>query len=155
MKRSMIALACFITVLLACNEEQSRTILVPAKAIPIDSANKMIGSYLESINYTANDTDLHSIVVDAATLRYYLDSIPEGSGIRGFKFMFAHRLDYINSGMSGQPSGYNKNALTAVIAAYDDSGDYVMLLPGQVMDFNNPCPSDCPPGEAANPFIIQ
>lgn len=154
MNTKTILTALILITILSCKEKKTLP-ATPAKAIPVDSANKMISSYLGSIDYQNNDTDLFSIVVDAATIRYYLDSMASGSTIRGFKFMLAHQLDYINSGYMGEPAGYRKNALTAVIAAYDEAGNYVFLAPGQVMDFNNPCPSDCPPGFAANPLIEQ
>lgn len=121
-------------------------------AIPVDSANRMIGSFLNSIDYQVNDTDLFSIVVDAGALRQYLGEVDDGPGA-GIKLMLAHNLDYINAGHQNQPVGFNRDALTVVIAAFDGDGNYVLLPGGNVMDYNAICPPDCPSGTAANPLI--
>ncbi len=43
--------------------------------IPIDTANKMIGSYLASVQSgSGTDTNLHSLIIDANALREYLTS---------------------------------------------------------------------------------
>lgn len=155
MKKHTMILGLCTMMALCFNSKQAQGQISLSDPIAIDSANKMISSYLNSINYTVNDTDLFSIIVDAHQLRNYLDSIAGANQIVGVKLMLAHKLNYINSGGANQPAGYSKDALTIVIAAYDDSGNYVFLPGTQVMDYNNPCPSDCPSGDASNPLIIQ
>lgn len=123
--------------------------------IRVDTANKMIASYLNSINYTQNDTDLRSLIIDADTLRTYLAN----SSIKKVKIMFAHTLAYINSGHGNQPAGYKNTALTTVIAGYDASGNYVFYRYPEssvdmVLDHSMPCPTNCPTsGTAASDLL--
>jgi len=115
--------------------------------IPMDSANRMINSYLYSINYTMNDTDLRSLSINADSIRLYLNSNP---GISSVKLMFAHTLNYINSGGEGQYAGYQSGALTIIMAGYDRSGNYIYMPTGMVIDHATPCPASCPTvGDAA------
>lgn len=110
--------------------------------IPRDSANKMVLSYLNSINYTQNDSSLRSLIVDANVLRAYLNS-PSGLAVSKLKISFAHTLDYINNGGLNQNCGYTSGKLTVVLAGFNSSGNYVYLH-GNVMDRGAPCPSNCP-----------
>ncbi|HVW99813.1 MAG TPA: hypothetical protein VHA52_05200, partial [Candidatus Babeliaceae bacterium] len=106
--------------------------------ISIDSANKMLGSYLNSINYTTNDTDLQSMVIDVASLRKYIDSMPGSDSITQLKLMFAHTLNYATL-HANTNAGYKSGALTIIIAASSVHGNYV-LYNNQVMDYSSPCP---------------
>jgi hypothetical protein len=126
-----------------------------SEQIVADSANKMIKSYLTSINYTTNDTNLRSLIFDAAQLRDYLNSTSAGE-IARVKIMFAHTLAYINSGHKNQPAGYKPGALTLVIAGIDESGNYVYIDENEVLDFSMPCPTSCPTaGNAARDTLVQ
>ena len=113
--------------------------------IPVDSANRMINSYLASISGDSV-MDLHSLDYDVDSLISYLQT----AGIKHVKFMFAHTLDYINAGGYGQYAGYQSGALTLVIAGYDAQGNYVYYQYPKtqncplVEDHFTPCPNDCP-----------
>jgi hypothetical protein len=124
-----------------------------SRFIPKDSANKMIGSYLTSINATSNDSSLRSVVIDVKQLRRYIDSMPGSGEITKIKLMFGHTLNYINTGHSGQNARYTSGELTLIISAYDVSGNYVYYNSDEVIDFGMPCPSNCPPGTAAGPLL--
>jgi hypothetical protein len=120
-------------------------------SIPVDSANKMINSYLTSIGgSTPTNENLYSLIMDANSLRCYLSN-PE---IKNVKLMFAHTLDYINKGHGGQNAGYGSGKLTLVIAGYDQNGNYVLDAKAGVEDNMRPCPHDCPTvGTAASNTI--
>ncbi len=111
-----------------------------------DSANKMLNSYITSLNGNPNDSNLYSLIINANAMRNYLNDNPD---IKNIKFMFAHTLDYINSGHYGQPAGYKSGALTLVIAGYDSSNNYVYIGADMVMDNLVPCPNNCPPSGTA------
>src|ERR1700761_9069972 len=55
-----------------------------SRFIPIDSANRMISSYLESIDYTHNDSDLRSIIFEADSLEKYIH-VARAGGIKKIK----------------------------------------------------------------------
>ncbi len=120
-----------------------------------DSANKMLLSYLNSISYQQNDTDLRSIIFDADSLRAYLAN----TSISKVKIMFAHTLNYINNGGQNQNAGYQSGALTLIIAGYDTSGNYVYYNYGDssvkmVLDYGRPCPTSCSTqGTSANDIL--
>lgn len=114
-----------------------------AQPIPIDSANKMLNSYLASIQ--GSDTALHSLSFDADTLIRYLTDTSRGK-IKTVRLMLAHRLDYINSGHYGRNAGYDADALTLVIAGCDTSGNYIYNSRNMVYDYCFPCPHNCPGG---------
>ena len=107
--------------------------------IPADSANKMIKSYLTSINSLHNDSDLRSIIFDADSLRAYLSN----TSIKHVKVMFAHKLDYINAQGSGHNVGYKSGALTVVFGGYDANGNYIFWSENRVPNLGTPCPSSC------------
>jgi len=125
-----------------------------SRFIPVDTANKMLESYLASINYTQNDTDLQSLIIDVNQLRRYIDT-PNGLNITHLKLMFAHTLAYANSPKANTNAGYQSNALTIIIVGYDSSGNYVYFPQDQnmVLDYSQPCPPDCPPGEAGSALL--
>ncbi len=122
--------------------------------IPVDSANKMINSYLMSINGYASDTALDCIIVDADMLRAYLDDSCNGK-IAKVKLMLAHTLDYINNGNAGVYCGYQPGALTLLIAGYDAQGNYIVASGNTLLDHGMPCPAYCPrSGNASNNMIV-
>lgn len=109
--------------------------------IPADSANKMISSYLQSIDSGGTtDSSLHSLIFNADSLRAYLSN-PE---IKNVKVMFAHTLEYINTFGPGHHVGYESGALTVVFGGYDQNGNYVFWKANQVPDHSNGCPINCP-----------
>jgi hypothetical protein len=115
--------------------------------IPLDSANKMISSYLGSLSSLPPD-NVVSFSFNASDLKDYLQS---DSTITNVKISLAHTLDYINSGGQYIPAGYQSGALTLIIAAYDQNGNY-RFFNSTVMDHGRPCPSNCPTGNAASPL---
>jgi hypothetical protein len=125
--------------------------------IPVDSANKMLLSYLNSVNYQQNDTDLDCLTVDADTMRAYLAN----PNVKKIKLMLAHTLEYINAGGGNQNCGYQTGALTIIMACYDSANNYVYYqAPGSatnmVLDHAMPCPSNCAHGgSAASNILVQ
>jgi|GEM_PF-487269 len=108
--------------------------------IPVDSANKMIGSYITSLNGNTSNEYLYSLIVNADDLRKYLVDNPSVTNV---KVMFAHTLDYINTGHGGQNCNTKAGALTVILGGYNSSGNYVIGTSG-VMDHAMPCPTSCP-----------
>lgn len=104
-----------------------------------DTANRMIQSYLNSINYPSSDNNLRSLTFDADTLRAYLAD----SKIVTLKFMLAHRQSYMNSGYYGSNCGTRADALTFIIVGLDESDNYVYNSRSMVYDNTRPCPTDC------------
>jgi hypothetical protein len=169
MRKSVITIACISLFFAACKNQGTQTsnsqqiqtsIAVPltdtafSNFISKDSANKMIQSYLSSINAPNNDSDLRSIIIDAKQLRKYIDSMPNSGSITNVKLTFAHTLKYINSGHSTRYAGYTSGKLTLLISAYNSAtGAYVYYNTNEVIDFGIPCPSNCPAGNAGNPLL--
>ncbi len=171
MKRTLITAICVALAIVACNKNnpvatpanpRSQTIKHPGKRFSLDStdtmgskfisvndANKMINSYLYSINYQTNDTDLRSFSIDADSLRAYLAI----STVKKVKLIFAHTLDYITTGNMGNYAGYQSGALTLIIVGYDTSGNYVYYTDGKVLDHVIPCPYTCPSGTAGSELL--
>lgn len=119
--------------------------------IPAQEANIMISSYLNSINYQQEDTDLHALIYNADSLRSYLSD----PNVASVKFMFAHTMQYIQQGGLNKYAGYQAGALTFVIAGYDKNGNYVFhynpkTTNPMVEDHCDPCPSSCPPNGSAS-----
>jgi hypothetical protein len=113
-----------------------------SQPIPIDTANRMIGSYLESIDYTINTEAIRSWAFNADTLRSYL-SKGNGKSIVMLKFMLAHTLDYINAGNYGVKLPANSHALTIIIVGIDSTGNEVYNTQMMAYDQCQPCPDDC------------
>lgn len=168
MKKHLITVAAGTLLFITCKNENKdpsgaareniRTVTVTAdtsfsRFIPKDSANKMISSYLASINAPYNDTALRSVIIDVNQLRRYIDSMPGSNQITNVKLMFGHTLSYINAGHSGQYAGYTSGKLTLIISAYNANGTYVYFNNNEVVDFGMPCPSNCPSGDAAGPLL--
>jgi hypothetical protein len=124
-----------------------------SKPIHIDSANRMIMSYLNAINYTVNTNETRSLIFDANVLKNYLNT---GNGqIKKIKFIFAHNMNYINSGFEGERPSSNDNALTLIIVGVDGNGNYVFDPNQKALDFCQPCPTEClQVGSAANNLLV-
>lgn len=121
---------------------------IPASYIPVDSANKMISSYLGSVQTV--DSAVHSLILDADDIRAYL----QDTSIRKVKIMLAHKLDYINAGNADVPAGYNYGAFTLIMAGYNALGNYVLAPGNNVINRVSPCPVFCPEaGSAQNDLI--
>jgi len=122
--------------------------------IPIDSANKMISSYLNSIHYQNNDTDVRSFIVDANALRCYLNS-EEGQHVSNLKISLAHNITTTYSVDSNVNCGYNGKHLTIVITGFDTLGNYVIYPRGLCYDRTQCKPSYRISGNAANDLIAD
>jgi hypothetical protein len=114
-----------------------------------DSANKMLQSYQGSISSVDADSSLHSLILNADALRQYLSD----TSIKEVKVMLAHTLDYINAGNQNQPAGYKPNALTIILAGYNDKGNYVLAPGNMVPNRAKPCPNQCPTGSASSSLL--
>ena len=117
--------------------------------IPVDSANRMIGSYLASINYQHNDTDIKYMIVNADSLRKYLNDTSKGK-ITNVKLILAHTLAYVNAGGYGINAGYQSGAITIIMAGYDQNNNYIYGAQNTVLDHIYPCPYSCPIGGTAS-----
>jgi hypothetical protein len=118
----------------------------------------MIQSYLTSINSTVNTQEIRSLTYDADVLRAYLRDTTgtNGKRIEKIKFIFAHTLDYVNSGKAGKRLDTNSHALTLVIVGIDKDGNYVYTRSGAALDFAQPCPPRCPAqGTAAGELLVH
>ncbi len=155
MKKLLIAFTAATTILFSacdgCKKPDDGGVGNPptVQSVPLDSANKMVMSYLNSIDYQHEDSNLHCLIINADTLRTYLNT---HQNIKKVKLMFAHTLDYINHGGEDQNAGYKANALTLVIVGYDAAGNYVYMPPQanpRVMDHCTPCPALCPAAGSA------
>lgn len=115
-----------------------------SQPIPVDTSNKMIMSYLRSIEYETNKKAIRSWAFNADTLRRYLNE-GKGKNIMTMKFMLAHTLTYINSGHYGErPSPLDNNhALTIVLVGVDSTGNYVLNEEDMDYDQCMPCPENC------------
>ena len=111
-----------------------------SQSIKLDTANKMLQSYLNSVGYPAVDTAIRSLSFDADTLRAYL----QNPNITTLKFMFAHQPAYMNNGGNGVQSGMKPNALTMIIVGLNDDQHYVLNNRNEVYEHFVPCPSSCP-----------
>jgi len=118
--------------------------------ISLDSANKMLTSYLASINAPANDSDLRAVIFNADSLRNYLAD----TSIKNIKIMLSHTLNYVNNGGSGQNCGYQSGEFTFILAGYNRLGNYVYYPLNTVLESGVPCPYHCPAvGTAANALL--
>jgi len=124
-----------------------------SQSVTTAEANNMIASYLNSVNYQAEDTELHCWIVNADSLRSYLNDSSKGK-ITNIKIMLAHTQKWINSGCGNQNCQYTSGELTVIIAGYDKSNNYVYMNGNRVMDRGQPCPSYCPKtGTASSDFF--
>lgn len=123
--------------------KQTDTPVISTAMVPTDSADKMIDSYLGSINYTVNDTDLQSLILDAEAFRDYLDDPAVGHQVKQFRVSLAHTLDYINSGHYNEYAGYRSGALTVVVVGLDETGNTIYYPGGLSIDNASHCPPSC------------
>jgi hypothetical protein len=120
-----------------------------SEALSIDTANRMIQSYLASVGYPQQDNSLRSLVFDADVLRSYLSN----PNIKSVKFMMAHQPDYIAAGNFGVNAGMNPSAITMVIVGVSSEGAYIKNGQGKVYEHFAPCPKDCPNSFNQSPII--
>ena len=142
--KTPIFILCSAVFLCSCRVSSKGPVVEHAALVPVDSATKMVDSYLNSINFEQNDSDIRSISFSAKELRYYLDSLPESANIQTVNIKLAHNLNYINNGGKNQPGGYNRSALTMIIVGVDLSGNYIFADGNKVIDRGTPCPTNCP-----------
>ena len=122
--------------------------------ISIDSANKMISSYLNSIHYQNNDTDVRAFIMDANALRCYLNS-DEGKNVSNLKIFLAHKLDYANSSDSNKNCGYKVQGLTLIVTGFDSLGNYIIYPNGLCIDHMDEIPRVLINGNASNNLIVE
>ncbi len=122
-----------------------------ASFIPIDTGNRMISSYLESVNYQEHPDTLLSWTMDADGLRLYMENMD----IQKVKIMLSHSQDYINAGHYGNAAGFSSGALTLVLAGVNEAGDYVFYGNENAINRVAPCPPSCPHGNAASPILTK
>lgn len=112
--------------------------------ISIDSANKMIKSYLASIPDSMADSNLQCVIISADSLRRLVDGTSTSKPTY-IKLTFAHTLNYINAGNYGKPCGMKTNALTVIASGFTAAGNYLYQpYNNMVLDNSQPCPNGCP-----------
>ena len=168
MKRAFFLLFTTVTFLsVSCNQNghqhkppKNDTCTPPPNAqlftqpIPVDTADSMIQCYLNSIHYPSNDTNVTSFIVNADTLRNYLNDTSNGKIVQ-VKLMLAHTLNCVHSPAADANCGYNNKALTIVIVGYDKNNNYVLNPQGMVYDRAQTCPPYCPSSGTASNALIQ
>lgn len=162
MRTLVMAAITGMSFLMACNNggkvsEQRTGKLVDSNCvdelITLDSGNKMITSYLNSIDYTVNDTDTRSIIIDACQLRTLLNDTANNKTVKQIKISFAHTLSYINAGHGNQKAGYKAGAFTVILTGVDNSGNYFYYPGDYAIDRGSSCPTNCPIGTAGNNLL--
>lgn len=106
--------------------------------IPIDQANLMISSYLQSVGYPAKDDEVRSWLLDAASLREYLAD----TSIVKVQIFLAHKMDWINAGKGGIKPKPGEFPYTVIVAGVNTRKKYQPIR-GKVMDNAAPCPQLC------------
>lgn len=155
MKNYVLPLIALASLTVSCaRKHRPNDIVLPYSFISIDSANKMIGSYLNSTSGATGDTSLRSLIVNMDQIRLY-DTCTGVKRIEKLEIKFAHTLEYINAGHGSQNAGYKSGALTVVLVGINSAGDYVYFDNGLVIDHTTACPYTCPPGTASNPLLPQ
>lgn len=117
-----------------------------SQTIPIDTANRMILSYLHSIHYETNTNAIRSWSFNADTLRNYLNS-QAGSHVTNIRFFLAHTMSYILGGHEGQQLPVNSHDLTIIIIGVDSTGSVVYKSEDRVFNHCLPCPDACYGGD--------
>lgn len=121
-----------------------------SKSIGIDTANRMIASYLESVGYPYADTSIRSLAFNADTLRAYLAN----PNITDVKLYLAHQITWLDGG----PNRYGKNIgtqpgkLTVILVGLDNNGAVVRNSANGVYEHALPCPTSCG-SSASDPYI--
>lgn len=112
-----------------------------SQPISLDTANRMIGSYLNSVNYPATDTAIRYLNFDADTLRAYL----KDTRIVTIKLIMAHQNTYVSvAGNYGKYTGLKPRALTAILAGVDENNSLIRNSSNGVYEHAIPCPDLCP-----------
>jgi hypothetical protein len=113
-----------------------------SQPIQIDTANRMIASYLESVGYPQVDTAVRSLSFDADSLRAYLSN----PTITTMRFYLGHQLSYLNGGTDrfGKDIGMRPGALTIIAVGINDAGQIVRNSSNGVYEHAMPCPYSCP-----------
>ena len=113
-----------------------------SQPISLDTANRMISSYLQSVNYPVVDTAVRSLAFNADTLRAYLAD----SRITSVEFVLAHQLSYLNGGSDrfGKNIGMKPGAITIIAVGVDDNGNVIRNSSNGVYEHALPCPNSCP-----------
>lgn len=109
-----------------------------ANFIPVDQANQMINSYLQSVGYPGKDDEVRSWLLDAASLRAYLAD----TSIVKVQVFLAHTLDWINTGKGGIKPQPGEFPNTVIVVGVNGRNQY-QPLKGKVMDNAAPCPQLC------------
>ncbi len=112
-----------------------------SQPIQIDTANRMIASYLESVGYPNVDTAVRSLSFDADTLRSYLAN----PNITTMRFYLGHQLSYLNGGSNrfGKDIGMRPGALTIIAVGINDAGQVIRNTSNGVYEHSMPCPYSC------------
>ena len=107
--------------------------------IPVPTANNYIRKFIDDY-FSTGLVPTKSMILDAALLRDYLNGNP---AIVNLKLVL------------GAKDVNGTQALTLIIAGYDDEGNYILGPENSVMDNVVPCPPGCVTvGNASNDFII-
>lgn len=114
--------------------------------ISIDTANRMIKSYLNSIDYKVNTKEIRSWSFNANVLRTYLNS-EKGKDITDVRFFLAHTMSYIMSGHEGQRLPDDSHGLTLIIIGVDSTGKEVYTTLNKAYNHCMPCPEKCYNGD--------
>jgi hypothetical protein len=93
------------------------------------------------------------MIFNADSLRNYLNDTSNGK-IAYVKLMFAHTLDYINSGKQSKVCGYNDRDLTIIVVGFDYLGNYVYNAQNMVIDKGVACPHTCPSTGTASSYFL-
>lgn len=104
-----------------------------------DQANRMIGSYLKSIDYPEKDNQVRSLSLNADSLRLYL----QDTSIKKIKVIVAHNMDYILSGFEGKVPAPGQFATTFIVVGINSFDKIVYSTVNRVMDNAAPCPQMC------------
>jgi len=115
---------------------------VYSKPVAIPTANRMIKSYLHSIDYQTNVSAIRSWMISADTLRNYLDG-KDGKKIVRLKLMLAHTMAYIHAGGEGRQAPVNSHAITIVMVGVDAQNNLMYNAQNMPYDYAMPCPPDC------------
>ncbi len=113
-----------------------------SQPISLDTANKMIASYVSSVGYPYRDTAVRSLAFNADTMRAYLAD----SRITSLEFVLAHQLSYLNGGTNrfGKNIGMKPGAITIIAVGYDNNGNVIRNSSNGVYEHAMPCPTNCP-----------
>lgn len=110
-------------------------------SVPLDTANKMIGSYLSSVGYPYADTTIRSLAFNADTLRAYLSN----TNITDVKLYLAHQITWLDGAANryGKNVGMQPGKLTVIFVGLDNNGHVVKNSSNGVYEHALPCPTSC------------